>query len=127
MFINDNLQLIAPKSHALGSGSVSLASQSVDYTVRVGGGDNPEKFGKKKHVPIRIQGPLKKPSYKLDMQALVQDLAGEKIEEKKQELIEGLFKKLDEKAGKTEAAPVAPAEEEPDPLKMLLKGLQRSD
>ncbi len=151
VFSNDNLQMIAPKSHALGAGSVNLGSQSVDYTVRVGGGDNPEKFAKKKHVPIRIVGPLKKPSYKLDMQALIQDLAGEKIEEKKQELMEGLFKKLDKKKGKTETSPVeapapevapeaatettpesatpvapeaAPAEEEKiDPLKMLLQGL----
>lgn len=109
IFRNDNLQMIAPKSHALGSGTVNLAAQTVDYTVRVGGGDNPEKFGKKKHIPVRIQGPLKKPSYLLDVQALIEDVAGEKIEEKKQELIKDLFKKLDEKTGKADAVAPSPA------------------
>lgn len=109
VFNNQNLQLIAPKSHALGSGSVNLGAQTVDYIVRVGGGDNPEKFAKKKHLPIRIQGPLAKPSYALDMQSLIQDVAGEKIEEKKQELIEGLFKKLDKKTKVETPATVAPA------------------
>ncbi len=141
VFRNDNLVLIGPKSHALGSGSVNLANQSVDYTVRVGGGDNPEKFGKKKHLPVRMTGPFSKPSYALDMQALIQDVAGEKIEEKKQEVMQKLFEKLDKKAGKgaapaagaegtapaegaTAPAETAPAKKEEDPLKSLFKGLR---
>lgn len=169
VFRNENLVLIGPKSHALGSGSVNLGAQTVDYTVRVGGGDNPEKFAKKKHLPVRMTGPFSKPSYSIDMQALIQDVAGDKIEEKKQELMDGLFKKLDKKLGNkpaeaapaatapapatpvaepapatpapvaSEAAPVeavpaveaapaetapAPADEEIDPLKMLMKGLE---
>lgn len=134
VFRNDDLVLIGPKSHALGSGSVNLARQSVDYTVRVGGGDNPEKFGKKKHLPVRMSGPFSKPSYAIDMQALLQDVAGEKIEEKKQEVMQKLFEKLDKKAG-TGAAPApdaaAPAPADgaaapagDDPLKSLLKGLR---
>lgn len=113
LFTNDNLQLIAPKSHALGAGSVNLGTQTVNYTVRVGGGDNPEKFGKKKHLPVRMTGPFAKHSYSIDMQALIQDVAGEKIEEKKQELMEDLFKKLDKKMGKTEPAPAQPPAEAP--------------
>lgn len=113
VFSNDNLVLIGPKSYALGSGAVNLAAQSVDYTVRVGGGDNPEKFAKKAHVPVRIQGPFSKPSYSIDMQALLQDRVGtkiqEKIEEKKQDLMEGLFKKLDKKTKVAEPAPAAVA------------------
>jgi len=108
VFRNENLVLIGPKSHALGSGSVNLGAQTVDYTVRVGGGDNPEKFGKKKHLPVRMTGPFSKPAYSIDMQALIQDVAGEKIEEKKQELMDGLFKKLDKKLGKTEPTAIAP-------------------
>ena len=110
VFRNDNLVLIGPKSHALGSGSVNLGVQTVDYVVRVGGGDNPEKFAKKKHLPVRMTGPFSKPSYSIDMQALIQDVAGEKIEEKKQELMDGLFKKLDKKMNKT-TEPTAAAPE----------------
>ncbi len=129
VFRNDNLVLIGPKSHALGSGSVNLANQSVDYTVRVGGGDNPEKFGKKKHLPVRMTGPFSKLSYSIDMQALIQDVAGEKIEEKKQEVMNKLFEKLDKKAGSAEqpaagAEGAAPAQPENDPLKSLFKGLR---
>ncbi len=128
VFRNDNLVLIGPKSHALGNGSVNLANQSVDYTVRVGGGDDPEKFGKKKHLPVRMTGPFSKPSYSIDMQALIQDVAGEKIEEKKQEVMDKLFERLDKKAGKGgEPAPAAAGESAPqqeDPLKSLFKGLR---
>lgn len=129
VFRNDNLVLIGPKSHALGNGSVNLANQSVDYTVRVGGGDDPEKFGKKKHLPVRMTGPFSKPSYSIDMQALIQDVAGEKIEEKKQEVMDKLFERLDKKAGKggEPAAPAAEGESAPqqeDPLKSLFKGLR---
>lgn len=111
VFKNSDLILIGPKSHALGSGSVNLAAQSVDYTVRVGGGDNPEKFAKKSHLPVRMTGPFSKPAYSIDMQALMQDAVGqkieEKIEEKKEELFQDLFKKLDKKSQK--AAPVPEA------------------
>lgn len=109
VFKNSDLILIGPKSHALGSGSVNLAAQSVDYTVRVGGGDNPEKFAKKSHLPVRMTGPFSKPAYSIDMQALMQDAVGqkieEKIEEKKEELFQDLFKKLDKKSKKADPVP----------------------
>lgn len=109
VFKNSDLVLIGPKSHALGSGSVNLAAQSVDYTVRVGGGDNPEKFAKKSHLPVRMTGPFSKPAYSIDMQALMQDAVGqkieEKIEEKKEELFQDLFKKLDKKSKKADPVP----------------------
>lgn len=145
VFRNDDLVLIGPKSHALGAGTVDLGRERVDYVVKVGGGDNPEKFGKKKHLPVRMSGPFSKPSYSIDMQSLVQDLAGEKIEEKKQEVMDKLFEKLDKKVNKGQPAPAdgaatdgaaagapkgaaegaesAPASEKPeDPLKSLLRG-----
>lgn len=144
VFTNDNLTLIAPKSHALGNGSVSTRDQNVNYSIRVGPGDKPEDFSKKKHLPIRITGPLSAPQYTLDLQALVMEAAGEKIEEKKEELLNKAFEKL---GGKKKAAepvvesttpaasdPAAPAatavpapepEPEPaeDPAQQLLKGL----
>lgn len=111
IFKNSDLVLIGPKSHALGSGAVNLGAQTVDYTVRVGGGDNPEKFAKKSHLPVRMAGPFSKPAYSIDMQALMQDAVGQKIEgkieEKKEELIQDLFKKLDKKSKKAAPAPEA--------------------
>lgn len=106
VFRNDNLQLIGPKSHALGSGAINLGAQSVDYVIKAGLGDKVEDFAKAKRIPVRIQGPLAKPSYNLDMQALIQDVAGEKIEEKKQEALDKLFKKLDEKTAPKKKDPV---------------------
>ncbi len=136
VFSNDNLVLVGPKSHALGSGTVNLGAQSVNYAVRVGGGDDPEKFAQAKHLPVRIQGPLSKPSYALDMQSLIEDAASQKIEEKKEELMENLFKKLDRSSetsspsepSATDPAAIEPAapptpEKELDPLKSLLQGL----
>ena len=118
VFKNSDLVLIGPKSHALGSGSVNLAAQSVDYTVRVGGGDNPEKFAKKSHLPVRMTGPFSKPAYSIDMQALMQDAVGqkieEKIEEKKEELFQDLFKKLDKKSKKADPAPESVPESVPE-------------
>lgn len=104
VFRNDDLVLIGPKSHALGAGSVDLGAQRVDYVVKVGSGDNPEKFAKKKHLPVRMSGPFAKPSYAIDMQTLIEDVAGEKIEEKKQEVMQKLFESLDKKM-KNEPAP----------------------
>lgn len=135
-FSNDNLALVGPKSHALGSGIVNIGAQSVNYSVRVGLGDDVEKFAQAKHLPIRIQGPLSKPSYALDMQAMIEDVASQKIEEKKEELMDNLFKKLDRSSETTQpsepsatgpaaiepAAPPTP-EKERDPLKSLLEGL----
>lgn len=113
VFKNSDLVLIGPKSHALGSGSVNLGAQSVDYTVRVGGGDDPEKFAKKSHLPVRMSGPFSKPAYSIDMQALMKDAVGQKIEgkieEKKEELFQDLFKKLDKKKKKAEPVPEAAA------------------
>lgn len=146
VFTNDNLTLVAPKSHALGNGSVSTRDQSVNYSIRVGPGDKPEDFAKKKHLPIRITGPLSAPQYTLDMQALVMEAAGEKIEEKKEELLNKAFEKLGGKKKVAEpvaesatpapavesgtvapeaapAATVAPEPEPEDPAKALLKGL----
>lgn len=130
VFRNSDLTLLAPKSHAIGSGSVSLSDQSVDYTLRVGLGDKPEDLQKKKHLPIRMNGPFAKPQYSIDTQALIQDVAGEKIEEKKQELMNKAFEKLQGKKATPEAsaspsdpATTTPSEPKPDPAKDLLKGL----
>lgn len=137
IFRNSDLELLAPKSHALGGGTINFANSTVDYSLRVGLGDDPEKIKDAKHLPIRISGPLSKPTYNLDMQALVQ----EKIDEKKDELINKALEKLSGKKDKPAAdaaatpadgapaaadatAAPAPAEKkEADPAEELIKGL----
>lgn len=134
VFSNSDLVLLAPKSHALGAGKVDLGANKVDYNLRVGLGDDPANLTDSRHLPIRITGPLSQPQYGLDMQALIQDVAGEKIEKKKDELLNKALGKLtgskEEPATTTNgAAPAdgaAATEEQPaseaDPAQML-KGL----
>lgn len=87
MFSNNDLQLLAPKSHALGSGTVSLRDQAVDYTLRVGLSEDPATFADKKHLPILISGPLSAPQYSIDFQSVVRAEAQKQIQEKGQELL----------------------------------------
>jgi AsmA protein len=87
VFSNNDLQLLAPKSHALGSGTVSLRDQNVDYSLRVGLGENPATFADKKHLPILISGPLSAPQYSIDFQSIIREEAQKQIEEKGQELL----------------------------------------
>ncbi len=94
VFRNSDLTLIGPKMHVLGNGSVDLRQQNVNYTARVGLGDDPEKFTKEKHLPVTMSGPFSNLRYGIDVQSMVMEQAGEKIEEKKQELIGKMFEKL---------------------------------
>lgn len=133
VFRNSDLVLLAPRSHALGGGTVNFAQNIVDYTVRVGLGDDPEKLKDSRHIPVRISGPLNKPQYGLDVQALV----GQKVEEKKQELLNKAFEKLSGQDKKTTTpegaapaapdtatpAPETPAPQKKDPREELLKGI----
>ena len=94
VFNNSDLMLIGPKTHALGNGQVNLANKTVNYTVRVGLGDNPEEFAGADHLPVTMTGPFSNMRYGIDVQSLVMDQASEKIEEKKQELLGKAFEKL---------------------------------
>jgi AsmA protein len=99
IFSNSDLQFIGPKTHALGNGSVNLRSQTVDYNVLVGLGDDPSGFKTAKHLPIRITGPLSAPGYSLDVQAMVKAAAGQKIEAVKQQMLGKMLDKQKPAAG----------------------------
>ena len=99
IFRNSDLQFIGPKTHALGNGSVNLQSQTVNYNVQVGLGDNPNGFKTAQHLPIRITGPLSAPSYSLDVQAMVKAAAGQKIDAAKQQMISKILGKQEPAAG----------------------------
>jgi len=88
VFRNDDLVLRAPKSHALGSGNVSLRDMSVDYSLRVGTGD-PADSGR--HLPIRISGPLSRPGYSLDFKAAATEAIQQQIEKKQKDILDDIL------------------------------------
>lgn len=95
VFRNDDLTLVMPKSHALGSGAVSLRGKSVDYTVNVGKGDDPAKFADARHLPIRIIGPMASPHYGIDVEAVaIEALQSKLIQGKKQDILNKALGKL---------------------------------
>lgn len=80
LFSNSDLQLLGPQVHAAGNGTVDLRQQQVDYTLNVGLGSDPTKFANNKTIPIKITGPLSKPSYSIDTKAVIAEFAGKKID-----------------------------------------------
>lgn len=94
VFRNDDLVLVAPASHALGSGEISLRDQTVDYIVRAGLGDDRLKFGEGKHLPITIRGPLNAPGYSLDFQAIATQALQQNLEERKDEIMDRALENL---------------------------------
>ena len=105
VFRNSDFVVIGPKSHGLGQGVVNLANKTVDYTIRIGLGDEPAEFAKADHLPVTMSGPFSAPRYGIDVQALIREQAGEKIEEKKQELIGKALDKLGLQPRQQEGAP----------------------
>jgi uncharacterized protein involved in outer membrane biogenesis len=94
VFRNDDLKMLAPRSHALGNGQINLRNNTVDYTSLIGLGTTEEEMQSADHLPLRISGPFTNLSYGLDVKSLIREQAGEKIEEKKQELLDKAFNKL---------------------------------
>ncbi len=107
VFRNSDFVVIGPKSHGLGQGVVNLANKTVDYTIRIGLGDEPAEFANADHLPVTMNGPFSAPRYGIDVQALIREQAGEKIEEKKQELIGKALDKLGLQPQQQEASPEA--------------------
>ena len=68
-------------------------------------GDEPAEFAKADHLPVTMSGPFSAPRYGIDVQALIREQAGEKIEEKKQELIGKALDKLGLQPRQQEGAP----------------------
>lgn len=96
---NDNLTVLAPLSHITGNGSVDLVRERLNYAVRIGEGNNREEFDPKKQIPIKITGTFDNPSYQLDLETLIRNQAGEKIEEKKRELLGKAQEKIADELG----------------------------
>ncbi|WP_349431965.1 AsmA family protein [Methylomarinum sp. Ch1-1] len=96
---NNDLQALSSRVHVDGEGTANLVNEKLDYKIhgkliKKATGDQPEKV---KGVPliIKIGGTFNKPSYTLDVPAMLLEKNKGKIEEKKEEVL----KKLDEKLG----------------------------
>ncbi len=101
---NDDLQAKSPLLRVDGKGEVNLPNNSIDYLVITelvsslagqGGKSRDELSGVP--IPVRVTGPLDKPSYRPDLQAAINAKAKAKIDEKKEELKQKAEEKVKEK------------------------------
>ncbi len=92
---NNDLRLLSPLLRVQGEGIVDLANNRIDYQVTAalvktlqgqGGASLEELTGKQ--IPIRINGTLQEPKYSVDPRAIVQILAGQRVQEQKDKLLE---------------------------------------
>ncbi len=103
---NKDFYLASPVLRVKGAGTVDLVREQIDYrltakivgTLEGQGGKEMEEL-KGIPIPVRITGSLAEPKPTVDARALVKALAQEKIEQKKQEVMERAGKKLEEKLG----------------------------
>ncbi len=101
---NRDLQAKSPLLRIEGNGEVDLPRDAIDYLVITelvgslegqGGRGRDELAGLP--IPVRIKGPLAKPSYKPDLEAALSAKAKAQLEEKKQELQQKVEDKVKEK------------------------------
>ncbi|SMC23911.1 AsmA protein [Desulfacinum hydrothermale DSM 13146] len=102
---NDDLSAKSPYLRVGGQGRLDLPAEKIDYLLTTtlvavprgqSGEDLKDLLGIP--IPIRIQGPLAKPRYALDMQAVIQSAAKGKVREKAKALEGTLKEKLQKKA-----------------------------
>ncbi len=96
---NDDLQALSSRLRVDGQGTANLVTEQLDYKINAklikkATADQPEKV---KAVPLilNIGGSFSKPSYTLDIPAMLLEKNKDKIEKKKEEVLQ----KLDEKLG----------------------------
>lgn len=96
---NDDLSIKSPLLRIGGAGTVNIAADTLDYTVKAalvattagqGGKERSDLRGIT--VPVHVTGPIASPSYRLDFGAMVTDTARQKIED-------AVTRKLEERLG----------------------------
>lgn len=92
---NTNFNLSAPLSEIRGSGQVDLVKQAIDYALKLNLSKN--KGNNENFIPVKISGPLSKPSYAIDTASLLQAKAGQEVKTKIQDKIN---EELGDKVGK---------------------------
>lgn len=102
----ERLLIDNPKLKITGTGTVDLVRERMDYRIRALHASTNRKPGSKlgkiaRDLPIivRIEGPLTKPKYRLDLVQMAQEKFQEKIEKKKAKLEQKLGEKLEKKLG----------------------------
>ncbi len=101
---NDDLLGMSPFLRVTGGGKVDLVAERLDYEIRPvvvntdkgQGGEGLEDL-EGVTVPVRFKGPWASPGYKIDWTAVLVSTQGTKIEEKKEELLEKVEERIQEK------------------------------
>ncbi len=91
---NTKFNLSAPLSDIQGAGQVDLVKQVIDYGLKLNLSKN--KGNNENYIPIKITGPLTKPSYKIDTESLLKAKAGTEVKEK---IKDKIGKELGDKVG----------------------------
>ena len=101
---NDDLQAKSPLLRIAGKGEVDLPKDSIDYLITTELVKSLEGQGGKGRddlagipIPVRVTGPLSKPSYRPDLEAALSAKAKAQLEEKKQEVTKKMEEKVKEK------------------------------
>jgi AsmA protein len=101
---NQDLQAKSPLLRIAGKGEVDLPRDSIDYVITTelvkslagqGGKGGDELAGIE--IPVRVSGPLSKPSYRPDLQAALSAKAKAQLDEKKAEVQQKAEEKVKEK------------------------------
>jgi len=103
---NNDLQLLSPLLRVVGEGVVDLPNDNIDYRVtaeliQILQGEEqqtPENATGKK-IPIHITGSLTDPKYSVDPRAILQILAGERLQQQKDQLLDKVGERLGGKDG----------------------------
>lgn len=76
---NDDLVIKTPATQATGAGDINLAQRNMDYTLTLTATRSNQLQGQQ--VPFHITGPFSNLSYNLDVAAIVQQIAKQKIQD----------------------------------------------
>lgn len=92
---NDDFSLKAPLFRVLGEGEIDIASQTLDYLVKVAVVGTTDGQGGKAidelsgiTIPIRLRGDLSAPGYSLDLKALYRSFAKRELDKKKGQFLQ---------------------------------------
>lgn len=105
---NDDLNIKSPLVRIGGAGDINLGQDRLDYLAKatvvstLQGQGGPELQALKGlTIPVRLSGPFSAIGWRVDMEGLATELARQKIDEKKEELLEKAQKRLGGQEGKS--------------------------
>ncbi len=101
---NDDLSVKSPRLRVTGKGQADLTAGTLDYLIKINvvetskgqAGEDLEDL-KGVTIPVRVQGKLEAPTYRLDVETLLKDAAKHEVEKKLDDKKEQLEQKLGEK------------------------------